>query len=149
MSTATQPLTKKALAERDRDECREVLRKLLPPGSTVYTVLKHVSSSGMLRHISLCIAVLDERTGKPVIEDISWRVAQLLNYRRADNGGLKVSGAGMDMGYHLVNTLSYALHGYESQGKGREAEERREFFGSRNTDPENYRAGYSLEHQWL
>lgn len=44
-----------ALQAADRaDACAE-LRKLLKPGDTVYTVLKHCSSSGMMRVIDLVI----------------------------------------------------------------------------------------------
>ena len=70
---------------------------------TVYTALKHVSSSGMMRHISCYIA----RDNK--IVDITWHVARVLDLKRADNGGVKVGGCGMDMGFHIVYELSCVL----------------------------------------
>lgn len=53
--------SKAAYIEQERQQ----LLKWLQPGSTVYTVLRHVSSSGMPRRIS-CFIVLDG-----AIQDIS------------------------------------------------------------------------------
>ena len=39
--------------QAERDEAREKLRKWLKPGDTVYTVLRHVSRSGMMRTIQV------------------------------------------------------------------------------------------------
>lgn len=36
-----------------KDEARKRLKEVLKPGDTVYTILRHVSRSGMTRHISL------------------------------------------------------------------------------------------------
>lgn len=119
------------------------LREYCTPGTKVYTALKKVSSSGMSRHISLYVATLD--AGKPAIQDITYLVARALDYRRDEkDGGLIVGGCGMDMGYHLVNSLSYCLHGMESKGKGQTGQVYREDINS-----ENYHAGYSLQHEWL
>ena len=43
------------LAAADKAEAVAELKKLLKPGATVYTVLKHCSSSGMMRVIDLVI----------------------------------------------------------------------------------------------
>lgn len=66
-----------------------MLHKVLKPGDTVYTVLRHVSSSGMSRRID-CYAI---------------GIAK----RHASKQGLVVPGCGMDMGYHLVYSLGCAL----------------------------------------
>jgi hypothetical protein len=84
-----------------RDEAINKLRELLHPGDTVQTILRHVSRSGMSRSIS------------PVIggEDVSYLVAPAVGYsfdRR--HGGVRVSGCGMDAGFHLVYSLSRALY---------------------------------------
>ncbi len=88
------------------------LLRLLSPGETVETILRHRSRSGMMRHISA-------RAGG---EDISGHVAAVLDWRRADDGGVKVSGCGMDTGFHLVHTLAQVLwpDGFDCIGKGRE-----------------------------
>lgn len=95
---------------------RTRLLELCPPDTTIYTVLEHVSRSGMVRYI------------KPyVIHDgelvwIGGYVETLLANGRSEfarpttptrNGGrdgLKVSGCGMDMGFHLVYCLSHTLY---------------------------------------
>ena len=43
-------MTKAQKAERD--QARETLRKYIKPGDTVWTILRHVSRSGMQRRIA-------------------------------------------------------------------------------------------------
>lgn len=96
----------------EQAEITERLRELAPKGSDVYTILRHVSGSGMTRRISV-VVIAD---GKP--RDISWSIAKLGMFKMDPNKeGLKVGGAGMDMGFHVVYTLAsklyddgYALH---------------------------------------
>lgn len=82
--------------------------------ATVYTILRRVSSSGMTRHISLKIAQGGE------IYDITYNAALALGEKLHDVNGfntIKVNGAGMDMGFHLVYSLSSVLfHGQERAG---------------------------------
>lgn len=92
-------LTSDQLAARDR------LRELVPPGSTISTVLLSVSSSGMSRRIMPVVTV----DGQPF--DLSGLVARAGIAKRARSGdGLTVGGAGMDMGFHLVYSISRALY---------------------------------------
>ena len=100
MAIATRTATSAA-----RTEARGKLREMFPRGSRVHVVLRHVSRSGMLRHIS----VLHAQDG--AIRDVSYLVARALDYRRdLDDGGIVVHGAGMDMGFELVYNLSMALY---------------------------------------
>lgn len=123
--------------QKEQEEARRELRKLCRPGTTVWTVLRHVSRSGMMRHIDLYVM----RKGRP--RWISGYAARALDYRTdSRTGALKVSGCGMDMGFHLVNSLSYALHGYDSKGEGVQGH-------LQHTRPGHYHAGYSLNHEWL
>jgi hypothetical protein len=112
--------TKAQIAEMK--EYQEKLKKYFVgrKDRTVYTNLLHVSRSGMYRVIGVMIM----RNNKPI--DISGWVAKALGwgYDR-DKNGVKVSGAGMDMGFHLVYELSSVLYGYKNRG------------------------GYKLEHRWL
>ncbi|MDE2343997.1 MAG: hypothetical protein KGL63_11525 [Betaproteobacteria bacterium] len=81
------------------------LRVVAPKGATVYTVLRHVSRSGMQRRISLLL-VEDGR-----IRDISFLAAKALNYAiNREDGGVIINGCGMDMGFELVYNLSCVLH---------------------------------------
>jgi hypothetical protein len=70
----------------------------------VYTILRQVSQSGESRNID-CYIILKN---KPYC--ISYDVAQILGYKQTKDGSIKVVGCGMDMGYHLVNSLSIALY---------------------------------------
>jgi hypothetical protein len=108
-------VTKKAEAAKEREDAKTHLRELFPPGSFVSTVTRHVSRSGMQRTIS----VLATKDGE--IRDVSWAVARALDWRfDRDRGGVKVNGCGMDMGFHLVHSLSYSIYGeYKCLGKGK------------------------------
>ena len=129
-------------------ESMATLRKLLRPGTEVRTILRHVSSSGMSRRISLLVVHKGE------ITDITWDAARVLGYPiRGRAGyvqdvGLTVGGCGMDMGYHLVNSLSYAVHGHKSVGDAVKDNSPAGFPMSK-TRPGHFRAGYSLRHRWI
>lgn len=117
----------------------ELLRKKLKPGSTVYTVLRKVSSSGMSRQISCLIS-----SEKGKIEDISYLVASAIDCKRnPDNGALKIGGCGMDMGFHVVYSLGRVLFpkGFKlAPGQ----------YG-RNGDKSGFdtNGGYALNQQWI
>lgn len=105
--------------ELDKQYGREQLCEYyLKQGQTIYTILRSVSSSGMSRNISL-VAVCDGQ-----LCDITYYAAAALGWKLNETNGrraIRVQGAGMDMGFHLVDSLSYALYG----------------------------EGYQLKHEWL
>ena len=108
--TTTTPKTNPATTERDAALAE--LRALLPAGTTVYTILRHVSRSGMPPHVS--VKILTPDPAWPV-QDITYRVATALGrwwrFTRRGEVALIVDGAGMDMGFHVVYTLAQALFG--------------------------------------
>jgi len=113
MATA---LSKVAQDKADRDYAREqLLTNYVSEGTRVYTILRHRSSSGMSRDISLVVADSDGR-----ISDITFYAAAALGDRLIESKGyraIRVSGAGMDMGFHLVYNLSSVLfHGQDRAG---------------------------------
>ena len=145
-------MTRKSEREADRAESLKYLRGILPPGSTVHTILRHRSSSGMFRRISLVVAVVDAK-GNATVEDITWHAARAWGQpvkqrgQYVQDGGLAVGGCGMDMGHHLVHNLSYTLHGHKNKGrKAIEAGKAGRPFRATKTA---FRSGYSLEHRWL
>ena len=80
------------------------LRAMLKPGDTVYTSLKHVSRSRIVRVIDLRVM----RNNEPL--RISWIVAQAIGHNYNDkHEGVKITGCGMDMGFALVYTLGSVL----------------------------------------
>lgn len=127
------------------------LKKILPPGSTVYTKVDHVSKSGMFRRISAYAMV----QGEPI--DISGRAADVMGWTwDRDRGGVKVSGCGMDMGFHLVYCLSRTMYRetFPCIGRGKQ-----HFNGCPSNDHSNgmpYHkgrkhsdGGYALRQRWL
>jgi hypothetical protein len=113
MSTAT--LSKKAQKEQDRESARAYLLSILNKQNrpTLYTNLKSVSSSGMSRDMKVLAVVEGE------IVDITYYVGKLdIGTIKERNGQrvIRVGGCGMDMGFHVVYTVSAVLYGYEERG---------------------------------
>ena len=102
----------KAEGKRLRAEhAKEQLSNILSEGDTVYTVLRHVSASGMSRRIDLYTF----QDNKPVY--LSGYYA-MMQGEEPPRDGYKVGGCGMDMGFHLVYSLASMLYegtrgGYE------------------------------------
>lgn len=105
MTTGT--MTKKEQKVQEVEEAKEQLLKFfVKEGDTVYTVLRSVSSSGMNRTMSLKVA----KEGK--ILDLTYYASVVLGWPLVEVNGsraLRVGGAGMDMGFHTVYTLSSVL----------------------------------------
>lgn len=103
-------MTSTAQQTTTADELRHIISKATTNSAdgspTLYTVLRHVSASGMTRHIDV-YAIVD---GEP--RYLTARVATVLGYRREPrNGYLIVRGTGMDMGFHVVHSLAQRLAG--------------------------------------
>jgi len=116
-------LSKREQALMDRNYAIErLLTYYVKPGTKVYTILRHVSSSGMSRNISLVIADGND------IADITYYAAHALEDKLIESKGhraIRVNGCGMDMGFHLVYNLSSVLFAGQD------------------------RAGYVLKQAWL
>ena len=116
-------ITKKTNEAIDKELARMKLRELFAGQDrpTVYTVLRHVSQSGMSRDISL------KTVEDGQIRDITYTASIALGEKPKDKNGqrvIRVNGCGMDMGFHLVYGLSSVLYGHEDRG------------------------GYKLSHEW-
>lgn len=137
----------------ERDQARDELRKIIKPGDTVYTILRHVSRSGMSRIIDCYIIVKNEPRwiGRLVADALDW------TYTDKNRGGLRVGGCGMDMGYHVVSSLSYALHeNYKCTGKNCGSNAHVNWRGKDNEiapykrdGKMQHKDGYALNHKWL
>ena len=131
-----------------QEEARQQLRELLPPGSTVQTILRHTSRSGMSRSIS------------PIIDgsDYSWLVARAIGASVDQNhGGIKRGGCGMDMGFDLIYSLSRALYpdGFACIGWNYDMDRDKRCPSNdhsnhpRETFTHHESGGYALKHRWL
>ena len=111
------------MAKLNKKEMQALKKELKPyfkKGSTVYTSVQKVSQSGMYRHIQVLVCY------KKRIINLSYGVSKLLGWTFKDKTcSIGVSGCGMDMGFHLVYTLSSILY----SGKDR--------------------AGYILDQSWI
>lgn len=102
--TDCEGLTNKEGAALYRAQAISDLRDMLPPGSTVRCVLRHVSSSGMTRRISLFVVAGGS------LQSLDYLAALVLGDKQHKDGGIVVSGCGMDMGFHLVYNLGRVLY---------------------------------------
>jgi hypothetical protein len=119
-------LTKRAAAELERSESIERLRDLFAGDSkpVIHTIIRHTSASGMTRDISLIYV----KGGH--IHNITYSAALALGWplsEKSGNRAIRVSGCGMDMGFHTVYTLSSVLYRDTVEGD----------------------AGYALSQAWL
>ncbi len=85
----------------EQTKALEFLRRFLRKGTKVYTVLRHVSTSGTSRFIDLYVVNQNE----PI--RITWSAALILEWAYSKRWeAIRVQGCGMDMGHHAVYTLS-------------------------------------------
>ena len=102
-------MSSKQTTTKERDEAIARLREILQPGDTVYTVVRHVSASGVSRVIDLYYFETS-RDGKIYKSWLSGRAARAIGWKLdAKHDGIKVQGCGMDMGFHVISTLSRVL----------------------------------------
>lgn len=93
-----------------QDAKDSLLRLLSKSNGTIYTMVNKVAPSGMSRHITTLLPVIND-DGKPELVNVTWYVSRILGYKRNDKtGGLVVGGCGMDMGFHVVYSLSCSLY---------------------------------------
>ena len=120
MKGAVMPSVK--FSKTDREEALERLQELITGETTIYTILRSVSTSGMSRRMS--VKVIDS---KGDLLDITYYVGGALGYPVSDIYGhrvIRVNGCGMDMGFIVVYDLSHTLFNGQD------------------------RAGYVLRHEW-
>jgi hypothetical protein len=97
-------MTKKQEIEQERERAREDLRALMAGDESpvIGTILRHCSASGMSRDIS----VYYKET------NITYLAAIAMGDKVKNSKGfnaIRVTGCGMDMGFHLVYNLSITL----------------------------------------
>lgn len=101
------------MARYSKAEVSESLAKLrehLKPGMTVYADVRHVSRSGMQRTIQLSVFLGVDERGNVDRRFLGYHAARVLGWSWDNKrDGVKVSGCGMDMRFHLVYHLSHAL----------------------------------------
>ena len=71
------------------------------PTDTIYTVIRHVSASGMQREIS--VKMID--AGR--IIHLDYLVSTATGRKLGKHGGIVMKGCGMDMGFALVDGINH------------------------------------------
>lgn len=114
----------KAEREAEKVDAREWFATHCPPGSTVYTILDHVSRSGMLRRVRVVVPVSMNGHGVDFFHP-NHSAAILTGYRQeardAHRGdGLRVGGCGFDAGFEVVSSIAHAVYpdGFGCIGEG-------------------------------
>ena len=102
-------MTKKQEIEQEREGAIEKLRALFAGDDkpVIHTIIRHVSASGMSRDISLIYVK------EGAIHNITYWGALALDWKLSEKSGnraIRVSGCGMDMGFHTVYTLSRVIY---------------------------------------
>lgn len=146
----------------NRSEAIAQLREWIKPGQRLYTVLRHVSRSGMQRTIGMVLIDADGTLRHP-----NYAVSVALGYPLDKNrDGVRVNGCGMDMGFEVVYNLGRALfpdgYGVESSGIGAPVRPESKLhaaqlahagytFRGRNGDASGWDndGGYALKHEWI
>lgn len=141
-------MTTKTERKMEEQEALETLQKWIKPGTTVYTLLRHRAASGMSRVLDVYVISDNEpiRLTRSVAKLLDW------TYNR-EHEGVLVHGCGLDVGYHLVYTLSRVLfkHGLYCIGEGCKSNDhnnpgpqRDDYSDHLHSDP-----GYGLNHRSL
>ena len=90
----------------NKEEAIEKLREVINPNDTLWTQVHHVTKSGMTRYIGVRLL----KDNYPY--NYTFHVAKALGWKLSDkHEGVKVGGCGMDMGFHLIYSLSHVLYG--------------------------------------
>ena len=129
----------------ERAEAIEQLRGHFKPGDTAFTILRSVSRSGMSREISV-VTTFD---GKPWTGNLDWLVATATRSKLGERG-VKVGGCGMDMGFHLIYSLSHALYSDGFDCVGAICPSNDHSNGDRHYEPHHHSdGGYAISQRWL
>lgn len=122
---------------QEQQESIAYLRKILRPGTTVYTVIRSVSSSGMSRTMDVYTI------HKGQLTYLTGYVAKVTGSSRTKQGAIRSQGGGMDMGFALIYYLSRVLYpkGFKL-AKG-------QYGRNSDTSGRDDDGGYALRQQWI
>ena len=106
-------------SKEEKQEALERLKEWIKKGDTLHTTVRHVSRSGMTRYISTRHLKKSDHPDRAVnVSNYDYHIARVLDLPEAPNyQGVKIGGCGMDMGFHLVYSLSHALFKDEPRGE--------------------------------
>lgn len=134
--------------EKEQQEAIEYLRGQLHPGDTIYTILRHVSRSGMTRIIDPVIMTPDGP-----LSIAGWAAKTIDQPLDRDRWGVKMGGCGMDMGFALVYDIARVTFagGFDCIGEGCPSNDHSNtLYPDRISGSMHHRdGGYALRARWL
>jgi hypothetical protein len=133
--------------KQEQQDAIERLKSWLKPGDTVYCSIGHVARSGMSRTIKFFFFTVDEENAVRVI-NLTYNMSRALgDSMDRDEGTLKVSGCGMDMGFETIYRLGALLWptGFDCIGKHCPSNDHTN--GDKGTHHND--GGYALRQSWL
>lgn len=132
----------------DQQESLTILRELLPPGSTVFAIVRSVARSGMSRRIDFYCQQNDPLYG----QDMRWITPHMVRLgvfdeshaswrKQGDHAGARINGCGMDMVFEATYRLGRKLYpeGFPVEGRGRNGD----------TSGHDSDGGYALKYRSL
>ena len=93
------------VSKKDKQEAYELLKQY--KGQKIACCIKSVSRSGMTRRMEFYF---------PDFRRITWAIATILEWSYNVDKGLSVGGCGMDMIFHTLSTLNYAMCTLDNPG---------------------------------
>lgn len=144
-------LSKAAQKREEQAQALTRLRSWLVPGAKVYTKCTHVARSGMSRSIEAFIITDGE------LNNITWAISDALDYSfDSKNGGIKMGGCGMDMGFSLVYNLSrkvfqegFTCTGVSDWGNRCPSNDHSNGLKEYGAHIQHSDPGYALRHSWI
>lgn len=115
-------MTKAQKAERAEAVAR--MHEWVKPGDTVYTILDHVSRSGMSRRVRVVVMLPGVTPDQPPVPiHPNHAVAHAIGAKLVRGGvsdSIRIDGCGFDAGHEVVYSLSHALYpdGFGCIGEG-------------------------------
>jgi hypothetical protein len=132
--------------QTEKAEAIAALTEWIKPGMTIYTVLRHVSTSGMYRAID--VYLMEDNQPRY----ITWTVSKACGFTyNRKHEAIGIGGCGMDMGFSIVYDLARTLfrNGFDCVGRGCPSNDHSN--GDRNYEPHRHTGdgGYALHQRWL
>lgn len=110
-----------AMEAQEREEAGDRLRATLPPGTTVWCVLRHYAPASGRRSIRLItVARYPQPDGTPDLATLDGDVSTFTGWKMdPSRGGIVTDAMGTDAGWSLVYELGRQLypHGYDCIGE--------------------------------
>ncbi len=90
----------------ERTDAADMLRNLCPENASIYAVRLHTAKSGATHDVTFFVVSEGRAVG------IDWLICRILGLHISPvNSGVRIKGGGMDMAYHVIDSLSRALYG--------------------------------------